>query len=144
MKIVNVSQIVSTFAAAATILACAATLDARAGAVCTADPDAMAKWYGIAGGPVGSDAIARTVNCAGALRSASAEQLDKRFGRAGGPVGADAIAATAKAGLSSVAQHGAVPIYGRAGYPVGAEAMGLSTATGSKASVAQDSGNATQ
>jgi hypothetical protein len=124
----NTHRKILGIAAGIAVLACASHFDAHAATVCTADPDSMNRWYGIAGGPVGSDAIARTAKCDRTLRANAPEEMHKWYGIAGGPVGADAIAAGSHPGPSvSAGNEPAGTVYGRAGGLVGAEAIAAST-----------------
>jgi hypothetical protein len=111
-------------AAGIAVLACAPHFNAHAASVCTADPDSMHRWYGIAGGPVGSDAIARNARCDRTLRANAPEEMQKWYGIAGGPVGADTSTVALHPGPAVRAgNEPAGTVYGRAGGVVGAEAI---------------------
>lgn len=124
MKTLNAYTRTLSIAAGIALLACAPHFNAHAAGVCSADPDDMNRWYGIAGGPVGSDAVARIANCGKTLHSNAPEEMRKWYGIAGGPVGTDAVAAGLPAGPSiNAGTERAGTVYGRAGGLVGAEAI---------------------
>lgn len=80
---------------------------------------ALAEDYGIAGGPVGADRIAKIAQ---APVSPGPADVGQRFGNAGGLVGAEAIAHVSQTRVSA-SKADFAGWYGRAGGPVGFAAV---------------------
>lgn len=83
---------------------------------------AVAEDYGIAGGPVGADRIAKISQTIVTTSLTDKPDVSKWYGNAGGPVGADAIAYVSQTTVS-IFKADFSEWYGRAGGPVGLAAV---------------------